>query len=58
MTKNSITRVNEKKLAPLRMRNGRNKNLDDQIKKHSRTSPGAQELSLIKQKTRPRTDNQ
>ena len=37
---------------------GRNKNLDDEIKKHSRTSPDVQlkEFSLNKQKTRPRTD--
>ena len=37
---------------------GLNKNLDDEIKKHSRTSPDVQfkEFSLTKQKTRPRTD--
>ena len=37
---------------------GRNKNHDDEIKKHSRTSPDVQfkEFSLTKQKTRPRTD--
>ena len=36
---------------------GRNKNRDDEIKTHSRTSPDVQfkELSLTKQKTRPRT---
>ena len=34
---------------------GRNKNRDDEIKKHSRTSPD-REFSLTKQKTRPRTD--
>ena len=37
---------------------GRNKNIDDEIKKHSRTSPDVQlkEFSWTKQKTRPRTD--
>ena len=37
---------------------GRNKNHDDEIKKHSRTSPDVQfkEFSSTKQKTRPRKD--
>ena len=37
---------------------GCNKNRDDEIKKHSRTSPGVQfkEFSLTKLKTRPETD--
>ena len=37
---------------------GRNKNRDDEIKKHSRTSPELKfkEVSLTKQKTRPRRD--
>ena len=37
---------------------GRNKNRDDEIKKHSRTSPDEQfkEFSLTKQKNRPRKD--
>ena len=37
---------------------GRSKNRDDEIKKHSRTSPDVQfkEFSFTKQKTRPRTD--
>ena len=37
---------------------GRNKYLDDEIKKHSRTSPDVQfkESSLTKQKTRPRKE--
>ena len=36
----------------------RNKNLLDEVKKHSRTSPDVQfkEFSLTKQKTRPRMD--
>ena len=37
---------------------GRNKNRDDETKKHSRTNPDVQfkEFSLTKQKTRPKTD--
>ena len=37
---------------------GRNKNLDNEIQKHSRTSPDVQfkEISLTKEKTRPKTD--
>ena len=75
MTKNLITQMNTKKLAPLRVKNdvthaiqlklherknkkqivtsyGRNKNLDDGIKKHNRTSPDVQfkKFSLSKQK--------
>ena len=47
-----IARTNEQKVAVTSY--GRNKNHDDEIKKHS-TSPDVQfkELSLTKQKTRP-----
>ena len=51
-----IAWTNEQKVAVTSY--GRNKNHDDEIKKHSRTSPDVQfkEFSLTKQKTRPRTD--
>ena len=51
-----IAWTNEQKMAVTSY--GRNKNHDDDIKKHSRTSPDVQfkEFSLTKQKTRPRTD--
>ena len=49
-----IAWTNEQKVAVTSY--GRNKNHDDEIKKHSRTSPDVQfkEFSLTKQKTRPR----
>ena len=51
-----IAWTNEQKVAVTSY--GRNKNHDDEIKKHSRTSPDVQfkEFSLTKQNTRPRTD--
>ena len=44
----------------MKIRVGRNKNLLDEVKKHSSTSPDVEfkEFSLTKQRTKPRPDNE
>ena len=51
-------RMNKNRFEVIVTSYGCNKNLDAEIKKHSRTSPDVQfkEFSLTKQKTRPRTN--